>query len=62
MKQILISAIWALNCWYIAGFAHALAGMPDVGPVVGLAAFLTAMLVLRLGSRARRDRVEQATA
>jgi hypothetical protein len=59
MRNVVISGIWALNCWYLAGFAHALAGLPNVGPIIGLFAFAAALLLLRPRSsrRGSLDRV-----
>jgi hypothetical protein len=62
MRAVLISLVWALNCWYIAGFAHALGGGPEIGPLVGIVAFAAAMLLLRPRSSTRREVARRITA
>lgn len=40
MKRLVASVLWFYSCWYAGSMAATLLGLPDFGPVLGIAAGL----------------------
>jgi hypothetical protein len=40
MKRLVASVLWFYSCWYAGSMVASLVGLPDFGPIVGIAAGL----------------------
>jgi hypothetical protein len=62
MKNAAITALWAINAWYIANFASVMTDAPSVGPLAAVTGGAIAYLTLTRRSRARFSARVAATA
>ncbi len=62
MKNAAITALWAVNAWYIANFASVMTDAPSVGPLAAVTGGAIAYLALTHRARTRFTARVAATA